>query len=149
MKSDISAEDRKSEEPCSTHLGPGRRKRQRRSYQPKMANRSRCSTTFSRSGQSSSNSLNSISADHLNRFKRKAKLKEVLFLYYYLLLFIYTMTFLNKLCSLIADSAVCQWRVYGAGGSTSDNSCYCIWIPTDEGKSLKVGILHKTTFLSK
>ncbi|KAM3852879.1 zinc finger protein 839 isoform 2-T2 [Vipera latastei] len=78
QQSDISAEDRKSEEPCSTHLGPGRRKRQRRSYQPKMANRSRCSTTFSRSGQLSSNSLNSISAEHLNRFKRKAKLKELI-----------------------------------------------------------------------
>lgn len=80
MKSDISAEDRKSEV-YSTHLGPGRRKRQRRSYRPKMANRSRCSTTFSSLGQYSSNSLNSISAEHLSRFKIKAKLKEVLFLY--------------------------------------------------------------------
>lgn len=59
------------------------------------------------------------------------------------------MTFLNKLCSLTADSAVHQWRVYGAGGSTFDNSCYCIWIPADEGKSLKTGILHKTIFCSK
>ncbi|XP_015682865.1 zinc finger protein 839-like [Protobothrops mucrosquamatus] len=43
-----------------------------------MANRSRCSTTFSRSGQLSSNSLNSISAENLNAFKRKAKLKELI-----------------------------------------------------------------------
>ncbi|XP_039220757.1 zinc finger protein 839 isoform X2 [Crotalus tigris] len=78
QQSDISAEDRKSEEPYSTHLGPGRRKRQRRSYQPKMANRSRYSTTFSRSGQLSSNSFNSISAENLNTFKRKAKLKELI-----------------------------------------------------------------------
>ncbi|XP_034274398.1 zinc finger protein 839 isoform X2 [Pantherophis guttatus] len=77
QQSDISAEDRKSEA-YSTYLGPGRRKRQRRSYQPKMANRSRCSTTFSSLGQLSSNSLNSISAEHLSRFKRKAKLKELI-----------------------------------------------------------------------
>ncbi|XP_058018737.1 uncharacterized protein LOC131187936 [Ahaetulla prasina] len=77
LKSDFSAEDRNSEA-YSTHLGPGRRKRLRRSYQPKMANRSRCSTTFSSLGQLSSNSLNNISAEHLNRFKRKAKLKELI-----------------------------------------------------------------------
>ncbi|XP_013929010.1 PREDICTED: zinc finger protein 839 isoform X2 [Thamnophis sirtalis] len=75
-QSEISAEDRKSEA-YSTHLGPGRRKRQRRSYQPKMANRSRCSTTFNSLGQLSSNSL-SISAEHLSRFKRKEKLKELI-----------------------------------------------------------------------
>uniref|UniRef100_A0A8C6V8E3 C2H2-type domain-containing protein n=1 Tax=Naja naja TaxID=35670 RepID=A0A8C6V8E3_NAJNA len=80
QQSDISAENRKSEEPYSIHLGPGRRKRQRRYYQPKMANRSRCPTTFSSLGQLSSNSLNSISAEHLtnSRFKRKAKLKELI-----------------------------------------------------------------------
>ncbi|XP_070608013.1 zinc finger protein 839 [Erythrolamprus reginae] len=77
QQSDISAEDRKSEA-YSTHLGPGRRKRQRRSYQPKMANISRCSTTFSSLGQLSSNSLKSISAEHFSRFKRKAKLKELI-----------------------------------------------------------------------
>ncbi|XP_032090463.1 zinc finger protein 839 isoform X2 [Thamnophis elegans] len=76
QQSEISAEDRKSEA-YSTHLGPGRRKRQRRSYQPKMANRSRCSTTFNSLDQLSSNSL-SISAEHLSRFKRKEKLKELI-----------------------------------------------------------------------
>ncbi|XP_026554310.1 zinc finger protein 839 [Pseudonaja textilis] len=80
QQSDISAENRNSEEPYNIHLGPGRRKRQKRSYQSKMSNRSRCSTTFSSLGQLSSNSFNSISAEHLtnSRFKRKATLKELI-----------------------------------------------------------------------
>ncbi|XP_025028405.1 zinc finger protein 839, partial [Python bivittatus] len=81
QQSDISAEDRKSEEQYSTHLlhlRHGKSKRQRRCGQPKMANRSRYSRRFSRPVQFSSNSLNNISAEHLSIFKRKAKLKELI-----------------------------------------------------------------------
>ncbi|XP_061468182.1 zinc finger protein 839 isoform X5 [Rhineura floridana] len=74
-----SAEDGKIAEHQNTHLmhlGPGRPRQLKRHGQTKTTERSRYSGRFSRPGQFSSKSLNNMSAEHHNIFRRKARLKE-------------------------------------------------------------------------
>ncbi|NXH56508.1 ZN839 protein, partial [Rhabdornis inornatus] len=70
-------------ENSSRHQGPvapkapGRPRRPKRRGRPRMGGRSRCSGRLSRTGQSPSKSLSSVSAEH-NVFRRKARLKELI-----------------------------------------------------------------------